>query len=106
MTSSPSVRGVLLTKGPDSSVGGVPVGYCPDEVHMEEEGVKVQVQAEEEEIGKTHGREQGEEKGREQTIKSHTWMTMRMRRSVHQHLSQCGTTHHSARALCRRKSDM
>ena len=68
-------------------------------------GVKVQVQAEaEEEIGETHGREQGEEKGREQTIKSHTWMTMRMRRSVHQHLSQCGITHHSARALCRRKS--
>ena len=57
------MRGVLLTKGPDSSVGGVPVGSCLDEVHMEEEGIKVLVQAEEEEIGETHGREQGEEKG-------------------------------------------
>ena len=43
---------------------------------MEEEGVQVQVQAEEEELGETHGREQGEKKGREQTIKSHTWMTV------------------------------
>ena len=56
-----SVRGTLLAKGPDSSFGGVPVGYCPDEVHIEEEGVQVKVQVEEEEIGKTHGREQGEE---------------------------------------------
>ena len=63
------------------------MGYCPDEVHMEEEEVQVQVQAEEEGIGETHIREQGEENGREQTIKSHTWMTFRMRRSVHQHLS-------------------
>ena len=43
-------------------------GYCPDEVHMGEERVKVQAQAEEEEIGESHGREQGEEKGRKQTI--------------------------------------
>ena len=48
------VRGVILAKGPDSSFGGVPVGYCPDEVHMEEEEVQVKVQAEEEEIGETH----------------------------------------------------
>ena len=65
------VRGVLLAKRPDSSFGGVPVGYCPDEVHMEEEGVQVKVQVEEE-IGETHGKEQSEEKGRAQTIKSHT----------------------------------
>ena len=76
------MRGVLLAKGPDSSFGGV--------VHMEEEGVKVKVQVEEEEMGETHGREQSEDKGREQTIKSHTWMTMRMRRSVHQNLEPCG----------------
>ena len=82
------VRGKLLTKGPDSSIGGVPVVCCLDEVHMEEEEVQVQVQAEEEEIGETHGREQFEEKRREQTIKSHRWKTMRMRRSVHQHLSR------------------
>ena len=37
------------------------MGYCLDEVHMEEEGVQVKVQAEEEDIGVTHGREPGEE---------------------------------------------
>ena len=52
--------GVLLANGPDSSVGGVPVGYCTEEVHMEEEKVQVKVQVEE---GETHGREQGEEQG-------------------------------------------
>ena len=54
---------MLLAKGPDSSIGGVPVGYCPDEVQMEDEGVQIQVQAEEEEeIGETHRGEQSEEK--------------------------------------------
>ena len=41
---------------PDSSIGGVPVGFCPDEVHMEEEEVQVKVQAEEEETGQTQGK--------------------------------------------------
>ena len=54
------VRGAFSAKGPDSSFGGVPVGYCPDEVHMEEEGVQVKVQVEEEEVLETHGREQGD----------------------------------------------
>ena len=63
-------RGAFSAKGPDSSVDGVSVGYCPDDVHMEEE-VQVKVQVEEEEIGEKHGKEPGEE-----TIKSHTWMTM------------------------------
>ena len=36
------------------------MGYCPDDVHIEEE-VQVKVQVEEEEIGETHGKEQGEE---------------------------------------------
>ena len=52
------VRGRLLAKGPDSSFGGAPVRSCLDEIHMEEEGVHIKVQAEEEEIGETHGREQ------------------------------------------------
>ena len=56
------MRGVLLlANGPDSSFGGVPVGYFPDEVHMEEEEIQVKVQVEEEETGETHGKEQGEE---------------------------------------------
>ena len=59
------VRGVFSAKGPDSSVGGVggvPVVFCPDDGHMEEE-VQLKVQAEEEEeIGETHGKEQGEER--------------------------------------------
>ena len=62
-------------------------GYCPAEVHMEEEGVQVKVQAEEEEIGETHGREQGEEKGENNRSSRTHGVTMRMRRSVHQHLS-------------------
>ena len=56
---------------------------------MEEEGVEVKVQAEEEEIGETHGREQGEEKGEnKQSLKhmTHGWD------DAHQHLSQCGIT--------------
>ena len=47
------MREILLAQGPDSSVGGVPVGYCPDEVHVEKEKVQVKVQVEE---GETHGR--------------------------------------------------
>ena len=31
------VRGVFSAKWPDSSVGGVPVVYCPNDDHMEEE---------------------------------------------------------------------
>ena len=54
------VRGVFSAKGPDSSVGGVPVVFCPDVAHMEGE-VQVSVQVEEEGIGETHGKEQGEE---------------------------------------------
>ena len=73
------MRGVLLAKGSDFSIGRMPVGYCPGEVHMEEEGVQVKVQAEEEEIGETHGREQSEEKGEnKQSLGRMTWMTMRM----------------------------
>ena len=52
---------VFSAKGSDSSVGGVPVVYCPDDDHMEEE-VQVQVQEEKEDIGETHGKEQGEGK--------------------------------------------
>ena len=55
-----TVRGVFSAKGPDSSVGGVPVTYCPDVSHMEEE-IKLKVQVEEVRIGETHGKEQGEE---------------------------------------------
>ena len=54
------VRGAFSARGPDSSVGGVPVGYCPDDGHMEEQ-VQLKVQVEEERIGEKHGKEQGEE---------------------------------------------
>ena len=53
------MRGVFSVKGPDSSVGGVPVVFCPDDDRMEEE-VQLRVQVEEE-IRETHGKEQGEE---------------------------------------------
>ena len=54
------MRGVFSAKGPDSSVGGVPVVNCPDVDHVEEE-VQVSVQEEEEGIRETHGKEQSEE---------------------------------------------
>ena len=62
------MRGVFSAKGPDSSFGGVPVVYCPDDDHMEEE-VQLKIQVEEEgEIGETHG----EEQGKEQRVKERT----------------------------------
>ena len=42
-----SFRGVFSARVPDSSVDGVPVGFCPDDGHMEEE-VQLRVQVEEE----------------------------------------------------------
>ena len=55
---------MFSVRGPDSSVGGVPVVNCPGDDHMEEEvqvSVQVQVEREEQGIGETHGKEQGEE---------------------------------------------
>ena len=54
------MRGVFSATGPDSSIGGVLVVNCPDVDHTEEE-VQLRVQVEEEGIGETHGKEQGEE---------------------------------------------
>ena len=51
-------RGVI-GQGPDSSFGGVPVGYCLGDDHMEEEvQVRVQVEVEREGrgIGETRGK--------------------------------------------------
>ena len=48
------MRGVFSAKGPDSSVGGVPVVYCPNDDHVEEE-VQLKVQVEER-IGETQQR--------------------------------------------------
>ena len=46
------MRGALLTKGPDSSLGEVHKGFCSGNIHMEEEKVKVKVQEDEVEDGK------------------------------------------------------
>ena len=57
-----NVRRVFSARGPDSSVGGVPVVSCPGVDHMEEEvQVQVEVQRKEQGMGETHGKEQGEE---------------------------------------------
>ena len=71
---------VFSAKVPDSSFGGVPVVYCPDDDHMEEE-VQLKVQVEEEKIGETHGKEKGEEQRVKErtTLRRTTWMTMQMR---------------------------
>ena len=76
------MRGVNSAKGPDSSVGGVPVVNCPDVDHIEEEvqvSVQVGVEREEQGIGETHGKEQGEEQRvKERALRCTTWMTMEM----------------------------
>ena len=59
-----NVRRMFSARGPDSSDGGVPVVSCPDVDHMEEKvrvRVQVEVEREEQGIGETHGKEQGEE---------------------------------------------
>ena len=50
---------MFSAKVPDSSFGGVPVVYCPDDNHMEEE-VQLKVLEEEERMRETHGKEQCE----------------------------------------------
>ena len=52
------VRGRLVTKGPDSSLGEVHSGSCSEDIHMEEEKVEVKVQEEEVEERVRRGREQ------------------------------------------------
>ena len=81
-------------KGQTPHLGRVHRGCCSDEVHMEEEGVQVQVQAEEE-IGEKHGREQGDRRENKQSLKRMTHECG----EAHQHLGQCGITHHYACAL-------
>ena len=41
------MRGRLLAKGPDTSLGDVHRGSCSDDIHMEEEKVEVKDQEEE-----------------------------------------------------------
>ena len=53
---------MFSAKAPDSSAGGVPVVNHPDADHMEQDvQVKVEVEREEQGIGETHGKEEGEE---------------------------------------------
>ena len=47
MLGSKPVRGVLLAKEPDTSLGEVHRGSCSEGTHMEEEKVEVKVQEEE-----------------------------------------------------------
>ena len=69
-------------KGQDSSVGGGAVVNCLGVVHMEEEvqdRVQVEVGREEQGVGETHGKEQGEEqRSKEQMLNRSSWMTMKM----------------------------
>ena len=46
------MRGALLAKGPDSSLGEVHRGSCSGNIHMEEERVEVKVQEDEVEEGR------------------------------------------------------
>ena len=85
-----------MAKGPDSSLGEVHRGSCSEDIHMEEEKVEVKVQEEEVEDRETHGREQSEDRREnKQSIRRMTHVCD----DAHQHLSQCGITHHYACAL-------
>ena len=46
------MRGALLAKGPESSLGEVHRGSCSGNIHMEEEKVEVKVQEDEVEDGR------------------------------------------------------
>ena len=102
MVNTLTVRGVFSTKGPDSSVGGVPAVSCPDVDHMEEE-VQVSVQVEEEGMGETHGKEQGEEQKvknvQPYNVDGHADEVKRSCR----HLSQCFVQHIIQHAHCAQK---
>ena len=58
------MRGALLAKGPDSSLGEVHRGSCSEDIHMEEEKVEDKVQEEEVEDRETHGRGQSEDRSK------------------------------------------
>ena len=51
-TPAQPVRGALLAKGPDSSLGEVHKGSCSEDIHMEEEKAEVIVQEDELEDGR------------------------------------------------------
>ena len=93
---------ILSAKGPDSSVGGVTVGNCPDVDHMEEE-VQVSVQVEEEGIGETHGRNRARNResknGRPHNVDDHA---DEMTRSC-RHLRKCGVSHIMKDVRCARE---
>ena len=93
-----SVRGVFSAKGPDASVGGMPVENCPDDDHMEEE-VQLCVQVAEEGIGETLGKEQGKGQSQRTDTQAHDM-------DYHVDEPVCCATHYSARALCTEKSDV
>ena len=101
------VREVNSAKGQDSSVGGGAVVNCLGVVHMEEvvqDRVQVEVGREEQGVGETHGKEQGEEQ-REHTINQphnmddHEYGVMR----TNTILSHDVSVHHLVCALCKRK---
>ena len=67
------VRGVLLAKGPHSSLGEVHRGSGSEDIHMEEEKVEVKVQEEEVEDRERRRGEQSE--GRKENRQSLKRMT-------------------------------
>ena len=83
------MKGLLLAKGPDSSLGEVRRGSCSDNTHMEEEKVEVKVQEDEVE----NGRDKVQSEGRRETRHSRRRMTHGWD-DAHKHLSQCRVRHH------------
>ena len=101
-----SARGVSSAKRPDSSFGEGAVVSCLGVVHMEEEvqdRAQVEVGREEQGIGETRGKEQGEEQRSNEkqslTVDDHEYGVMR----TNTLLSHDVSVHHSVCAMCKRK---
>ena len=67
------VRGGLLTKRPDTSLGEVHRGSCSEPIHMEEE--KVEVKVHEEEVEDRERRKEDQSEGRRENKQPHMRMT-------------------------------
>ena len=95
-------RGALLAQR--ARLGEVHRGSCSEDIHMEEEKVEVKVQeAEVEDRENARKRAKwGSKRENKQSLRrmTHGWD------DAHQHLSQCGITHHYACALWTRKNDV
>ena len=97
------VRGALLARGPDSSLGEVHRGSCSGNIHMEEE-TEVKVQKNDVEDGRDKWRVRSE--GRREVKHTGAWHMDEMTRTNTWALSQCRVTDYYTCAQTREKNDV